>query len=485
MHQALRQSKRLRGIGLIAMVVLMASGCPSAYHEAFRLGEKSHVATPEYDLYFVEADDEGWFWDPAQADRAFGAITESIATSDTIVVTFVHGWHHSARCCDGNLEGFKEVLRQLHAELTKPMYDRARAAIHDGELAGPFRIIGVYVGWRGRSVPGMIDYATFWGRKSAAERVGQSDFQEFMVRLKNAYEHHSAMPAAAGPKLFGLITIGHSFGGQVVLRAVAPFLEHRLADLSPGAQGYLRNVPRAQLGEPLPQPLRGFGDLVVLINPATEAAAYQRLHALGRQLRYGVDQTPVMLTLSADNDVPRNRLFKIGRIVGEWFTVKPRKPDPRERGMERQALGFFAEQVTHRLEPANAARRLRVTTLQSDKEAGCVAHDQCEFEWYEWRDPAELSVEPDTLSADAFTEEAVARIAAHDFSSRTVLSDVVLRPEASAIANQALIVGSVADNVIDGHNGMFSGPLMRFLTKYIGLVEAKRFLSRLRTGRGQ
>src|SRR5206468_3336448 len=163
-----------------------------------------------------------------------------------------------------------------HAELTKPMYDRARAAIHDGELAGPFRIIGVYVGWRGRSVPGMIDYATFWGRKSAAERVGQSDFQEFMVRLKNAYEHHSAMPA-------------------------------------------------------------------------TEAAAYQRLHALGRQLRYGVDQTPVMLTLSADNDVPRNRLFKIGRIVGEWFTVKPRKPDPRERGMERQALGFFAEQVTHRL----------------------------------------------------------------------------------------------------------------------------------------
>jgi pimeloyl-ACP methyl ester carboxylesterase len=460
----------------------MASGCPSAYHEAFRLGGKAHVAKAEYDLYFVEADDEGWFWDPAQADQAFEGIVQSVATRDTIVVTFVHGWHHSARCCDGNLEGFKEVLRQLHAELAKPMYDRARAAIHGGAGAGPFRVIGVYVGWRGRSLPGLIDYVTFWGRKSAAERVGESDFQEFMIRLKDAYEQHSA---AAGPKLFGLITIGHSFGGQVVLRAVAPFLEHRLADLSPVARGYLRNVPRAQLGEPLPQPLRGFGDLVVLINPATEAAAYQRVHALGRQLRYSVDQTPVMLTLSADNDVPRDRLFKVGRVAGEWFTAKPRKEDPRERGMERQALGFFAEQVTHRLEPAQAARRLRATTLQSDKDGGCTAVGQCEFEWYEWRDSAEPSVEPDTLSTDAFTEEAVARIAAHDLSSRTVLSDVVLRPEASAIARQALIVATVADNVIDGHNGMFSGPLMRFLTKYIGFVEAKRFLSRLRTGRGQ
>jgi len=470
-----------------ALVALMVSGCPSAYHEPARLGDRAHISKIEYDLYFVEADDEGWFWEPAQADQAFGAIAESVAVRDTIVVTFVHGWHHSARCCDGNLEGFKEVLRQLHAELAKPMYDRARVAIHGGRSAGPFRVIGVYVGWRGRSLPGLIDYLTFWGRKSAAERVGESDFQEFMIHLKEAYEQHAAVPAgaAAGPTLFGLITIGHSFGGQVVLRAVAPFLEHRLADSSPGARGYLRDVPQAPQGEPLEQPLRGFGDLVVLINPATEAAAYQRAHALGRQLRFGAGQTPVMLTLSAENDVPRDRLFKLGRVAGEWFAAKPRKSDPRERGMERQALGFFAEQVTHRLEPANPARRLRATTLQSERDAGCPAADQCEFEWFEWRDLTEPSVQPDTLSADAFTPEVVARIAAHDFSSRTVLSDVVLRPEASATANQALIVATVADNVIDGHNGMFSGPLMRFLTKYIGFVEAKRFLSRLNAGRRQ
>jgi len=94
LHQALRHSKRLRGIGLIAMVVLMASGCPSAYHEAFRLGERSHVATPEYDLYFAEADDEGWFTSPARGDGAVSARTKSNATSDTIVVTLVNVWHN-------------------------------------------------------------------------------------------------------------------------------------------------------------------------------------------------------------------------------------------------------------------------------------------------------------------------------------------------------------------------------------------------------
>ena len=59
-HAALRwalwRAKRLRSIGLIAIVALMASGCPSSYHEAFRLGDKAHVVKAEYDLYFVEGE---------------------------------------------------------------------------------------------------------------------------------------------------------------------------------------------------------------------------------------------------------------------------------------------------------------------------------------------------------------------------------------------------------------------------------------------
>jgi hypothetical protein len=368
------------------------------------------------------------------------------------------------------------------------MYSSARQQIHGGRDSGPIQIIGVYVGWRGRSLPGLLDYVTFWGRKSSAERVGDSDFQEFMIRLKNAYEDHAAPPAQPAPptdpKLFGLITIGHSFGGQAVLRATSSFLEHRLADSNRSGRGYLHVPPQPGSGVPLAQPLQGFGDLVVLVNPAVEAAAYQRIHSLSQQLTYGTDQTPVLLTLSAENDVPRDRFFRLGRIAGEWLTGKPRKADPRERRMERQALGFNAEQVTHRLAPADEASKLHATTLHSTPDPGCKGSDHCDFEWYEWSNAATLTAPPDSVSADANARDlaAVAKITLHDYSSCTVLGGVELCPEAGAIPNQAFIVATVDRQLIDGHNGIFSGPLMRFLTRYIGLVEAKKFLPRVASG---
>ena len=79
-----------------------------------------------FDLYFVEADDEGWFWQADQANRALDAVRRSAAARNTFVLLFVHGWHHSAQCCDDNVESFKETLKRLHIELTKPDYRRAR-----------------------------------------------------------------------------------------------------------------------------------------------------------------------------------------------------------------------------------------------------------------------------------------------------------------------------------------------------------------------
>jgi hypothetical protein len=57
-----------------------------------------------------------------------------------------------------------------------------------------------------------------------------------------------------------------------------------------------------------------------------------------------------------------------------------------------------------------------------------------------------------------------------------VFAGVVMRPLGGAIPRQALIVASADPRVITGHNGMFSDPLMNFLTRYIGFVEAKRLL---------
>jgi len=450
------------------------SAC-SLYHRQYRAGAGAHVSNPNYDLYFIESDDNGWFWEPAQAQSAFEAVRSSAAAGDTFVVLFVAGWHHLSRCCDDNVEGFKEVLTRINGELARSMYREARRRVH-GTQEAPMRVIGIYLGWRGRSLPGLIDYATFFGRKAAAMRVGESDVREFLVRLRDFYVSHGGTATPGGSRnLLGLITIGHSFGGQVVLRATSTFIEHELMQFG-APPAYLRERPSGATGTTPSMLLGGFGDLIVLINPAVEAAAYQRLHALGIRARYSDTQTPVMLTISADNDGPRGTYFPLGRILGEWLTTAPHIADARERGLERRALGFATEQVTHRLEPVDGTMRLKSATRVSQPEPACVGHDRCEYTWYDWANRPAVRVAPDTLTADEYSRRALASIASHDFSATTVFDDVVLKPVSGNIPHQALIVASASPNIIDGHNGMFCEPLLRFLTRYIGFIEARRKL---------
>ena len=477
---ALRAYRLVRLVAALALCSGFLVAC-GFEHVPHRLGEQSGVHSPEYDLRFVEADDEGWFWDPSQAVAALSLIEESVRTNDTIVVLYVHGWHHSSACCDGNVEGFKEVLHRLRPELQKPMYVEARRRAHPkSDVPDAIRVIGIYVGWRGRSLPSFLDYSTFWGRKAAAERVGHADLQEFMIRMQQVYDRHYAAPKAGNPvakPFLGIVSIGHSFGGQVMLNATSWFFENELQQVNP-TPGYLRSDSAAKRGPSLSAPLRGFGDLVILVNPAVEAAAYQRVHALAQGVRYSPFQTPVLLTISADNDAPRHSLFEFGRIAGEFFTAAPHKDDVREREMKRQALGVYGPdgvQVTHRLEPTDLSMRLELTQLSNSHESFCSAERQCSFDWYSWvKQPSKVT--PDTLDSSELTEALAKRVATFDFSKEVVFGDVVLKPGPKAIDYQAMIVASAHPGVIDGHNGMYSEPFMNFLIRYIGFTEAKKYL---------
>ena len=62
-----------------------------------------------------------------------------------------------------------------------------------------------------------------------------------------------------------------------------------------------------------------------------------------------------------------------------------------------------------------------------------------------------------------------------DFSASTAFANVSLDPLPGGIPYQPMILASAPPNIIDGHNGMFS-TAARLLTKYIGFVEAKRYL---------
>jgi len=454
---------------LAVVGLMLVDGCASYGNKAYRLGDGASIETPEYTMRFVEADDEGWLWSPKQANDAIDTVTASAAKVDTFVVLFVHGWHHSSRCCDDNIEGFKETLVQLHSKLLK-LNPRAS-------------LIGIYVSWRGASLPGFLDYVTFWGRKSAAQRTGEVDLREFLDRLNQVYRRHNE-PAAkataptanpAANTFLGLVTIGHSFGGQVLLRSVSAALEQELQAVTP-QPGYLRSDPATQpQPQPLNRPLRGFGDLVVLVNPAVESAAYQRLRILSQELTYPDGQTPVMLTVSADNDVPRRWPFRWGRILGEWFTNKPYNENEHERESERQALGIYSQnglQITHRLQPLDDKATLVVTTKTHTPEPFCTRSGTCECQWLEWRNPVP-TIKPDSLSWDN-----TATLDHYDFSQETIFSNVVLEPlpEASARHYEPFVVASASPAIIDGHSGIFSGPFIEFLTSYIGFIEGKEYL---------
>src|SRR5262249_37149889 len=160
----------------------------------------------------------------------------------------------------------------------------------------------------------------------------------------------------------------------------------------------------------------------------------------------------------------------LGRIAGEFFTAAAHKDDARERESKRRALGVYEAQVTHRLEPVDATKRL-IETPVPHQPGACAGNDR--LEWYRWKAPAAGPQRPDSLTDNGDLQELARILAAYDFSKEVVFDNVVLRPTAAAGDHQPMIVATAHEAVIDGHNGIFSEPLLEFLLRYIGFIEVK------------
>lgn len=63
----------------LAIAAALIAGCAGYLHDPYRLGDKSPVLDERFHLYFVEAYDEGWFWQADQANRALDAVRRSAA----------------------------------------------------------------------------------------------------------------------------------------------------------------------------------------------------------------------------------------------------------------------------------------------------------------------------------------------------------------------------------------------------------------------
>jgi pimeloyl-ACP methyl ester carboxylesterase len=317
---------------------------------------------PGYVLGFIEFDDQGQMWSREQMRAVLEGVDAETSggSTDCLMVAFVHGWKHNAGFKDKrgskhdaviedtNVVNFRHALTQLSAteiELSRKVGRPAR------------KIIGIYLGWRGASITmPFIENFTFWDRKNTAHKVGHGQVTEVLDRLDLIRQQRIDRNPDSRSRL---IVVGHSFGGAVVFSALAQILESRFAQ-SVGTSG-----PTS--------PVRGFGNLVVLINPAFEAGLYAPLSDLStEQSSYAKSQLPVLAILTSEADEATGVAFPIGRWFSTWFEKhrEVRRNNPvnnsiqniSQRDADVDAVGHFEPYRTHTLSSAQTALAPSPTT---------------------------------------------------------------------------------------------------------------------------
>lgn len=317
--------------------------CKNYLHET-----ASGVRSPCYDLLFAEFDDEGWLntrnltdqssystlsQSALEAHDAFDEIKDFLDQQEKsggrlLIVTFVHGWKHSAEVNDYNVREFRKKLLRF-CELNESN------GLHQ-------RIVGIYVGWRGDSLRGPDlerSLLTFYDRSSTAQRIAQGAVHD-VVAYVNAYERHrnSADNACAQSKnkffdcRVSSVFIGHSFGGLIMFEALEPSI--------------LDAIEASDALGPTSKSIQRYGDIIVLINPAIEAARFEPMLRLMGKRSVGEYHAPLMTIITSAADTATKNAFPIGRFFG---TILEHTNNPEEGEANVTAVGQFSPYITHTL----------------------------------------------------------------------------------------------------------------------------------------
>ncbi len=302
----------------------------------------------EYMLGFVEINDQGQMRDRAQ----MAAILDhyyTVAAQDSLLITvYVHGWQHNASPDDSNVASFSGYLQKLSL---------VEADLAKRQNRPPRKIAGVYVGWRGQSVEiPALNLITFWERKSTALDVGYLGITELFLKLE---EISNVRNSWSPPIKSRLIIMGHSFGGQAVYGATAQILASRFID--------------SREHKTVQDDAKGFGDLVVLLNPAFEALRYLPLHDLSNsRCSYFESQRPRLAILTSETDYATKLAFPAGRFMSTMFeaygTIErtfcsgkhKRELVLNEGDADRTTVGHFDPLISHELTPVLVAESLSI-----------------------------------------------------------------------------------------------------------------------------
>jgi ssRNA-specific RNase YbeY (16S rRNA maturation enzyme) len=382
-----------------------------------------------YLLGHVEFDDQGSFWDREQMRVIIDTLqSKEYLESGVIMLVFVHGWKHNASFDDENVEEFRKSLRRIH----KLEFLAAKK-----QQRPPRKVAGIYVGWRGQSVPvPLVDNLTFWDRKNTADNVGHRALTELLIQLENVQISHLDVFDNSKDRLARsrLIIIGHSFGGQIVYSALSQILLDRFV----GEEAY---------------PPETLGDLVILVNPAFEAARFIPLRDASVERKwYAAGQLPLLAIFTAKNDEATGTAFPIGR----WFsTLFDKHKDSMEKSANRRTVGHFTPFISHNLTWNKGVAK--EPEVKSTAENAPTAQE---------KDRAELSLAQADLESSAELKIQWRAISAENGWSLD-FDGVRLTHLGKTQPLNPLYVVSVDSEIIDGHGGIWKKEFSDFVRRFI------------------
>ena len=284
--------------------------------------ERDTSPNAPYDLAFIEFTDRGNLFSRTRLESVYDLLERRLQDSSRCgggltAITYVHGWKHNARETDQDLVDFKRRLEEFSDVL------RQRS---EAQKTPPRCLLGIYVGWRGRSLNMMVARElTYWDRKSAAHQLGKGGLTEVLISLEQMIQRHNVSGSLAdtGSKNRFLI-IGHSFGATAVLSALNEIILERVltAQTHPLYDGCVVT--------------RKFGHGTVLLNPAIEANEILQLKEAFQRPNDGYcdNQQGLMHVISTRSDFANHKLFPLGQFIGtnlRWRQTKlARKARPRD-----------------------------------------------------------------------------------------------------------------------------------------------------------
>jgi hypothetical protein len=306
---------------MLPILSLLLLGCVA--NRQYRVGPQSIVTVPVSGaashgndgcqpragtlcMAFLEFDDFGEMFEPAQLDRAVKLI-ESARTPDKhpVVVTFIHGWKNNADPKrdgqkDGNAYGFQQALLPLVKKYPNTP------------------VIGVYVAWRGELISKhwpLRRQFTYFNREATAARIPGARMTNALARVVRAAHNIDGYA----------ILVGHSFGGLILERALTQATVNQIQANSSNTCGQTNELSeRTPAAASVPSfDSQWSADLTVFVNSAAAATeAKQMLDVLKEYKLCGPaatfprsPDTALFISISSVSD----EATKLALPIGHWY----------------------------------------------------------------------------------------------------------------------------------------------------------------------